>query len=65
MDHSPFEFIRSGTHGRGSSGSMSNPMYKNVCATGVYEPLSGRCKRRAFMKQSGERLNKAKKFWEF
>tara|TARA_Y100001938_G_scaffold138327_1_gene203632 strand:+ start:91 stop:315 length:225 start_codon:yes stop_codon:yes gene_type:complete len=30
----------------GSGGSMNNPMYRNICSEGTYEPMTGRSKRR-------------------
>jgi len=30
----------------GSGGSMNNPMYRNVCAEGTYESMTGRGKKR-------------------
>ena len=46
----------------GSGGSMSNPMYRNICATGRYEPLSGRNKRRllARLRRKSEPINRMK-----
>jgi hypothetical protein len=64
MNHSPFNNIGSASHGRGSGGAMSDPMYRNVCVQGTYEPQSGRSKRRTFSKLKGFSLSKKKLFWD-
>jgi hypothetical protein len=56
-DHTPFECI-STFNGIGSSGCMSNPMYKNVCSLGKLETQSGRNKKR-FLKR--EQLKEERK----
>ena len=44
-DHNPHIGI-SNFNGIGSGGSLNDPMYKNVCCIGHYEPQSGRNKKR-------------------
>ena len=44
-DHTPHESF-SNFQGRGSGGSMNNPMYRKVCSIGCWEPNTGRSKRR-------------------
>lgn len=44
-DHQPFECFTT-FNGIGSGGCMSNPMYKNICSLGTYQPQSGRNKKR-------------------
>lgn len=58
--------IASCAHGAAmSGGSMSNPMYQNTYAIGgVYQPTTGRCKRRIWAKKRGETIGRKKQFWE-
>ena len=57
IDHSAYEDFGN-NDGIGSSGSLNNPMYQNVCAIGTYEPQSGRSHRRYFQR---ERMKEARK----
>ena len=64
-DVSPHPAFSNGSNGTRSDGSMSNPMYRKICAIGTYEPQSGRSKMRSCLKEKyGFRLNKNKKFWD-
>jgi len=64
-DFSPFKSISNGTNGTASGGSMNNPMYREVCAIGTYEPQSGRSKKRNIAKfKYGIKLSKDKMFWD-
>lgn len=44
-DNTPHEGF-SNFQGKGSGGSMKNPMYRKVCSIGCYEPQTGRNKKR-------------------
>lgn len=64
-DVSPYRGITNGKNGFASGGSMNNPMYQNICCTGVYTPRTGRSKKRTILREKyGIKLNKDKNFWD-
>ena len=48
----------------GSGGSLSDPMYKNICCSGTYHPMTGRSKRRHSERKNGISQSKKKKFFQ-
>jgi hypothetical protein len=48
----------------GSSGSMNNSMYRNVCVDGTHSSYSGREKTRFQKMYRGVCISQKKKFWE-
>ena len=54
--------VNNGLHGAyGSGGCMNNPMYRNVCAKGRYEQISGREKRRYWERRRKKEARKEKR----
>ena len=56
--------ITNGGSCAGSTGSMNNAMYQQVCCKGVYTSHSGRSKLRFTQKARGVCLSKKKKFFQ-
>ena len=56
--------ISNGANLGGSGGSLSNPMYQQVCCKGIYSSHSGRSKLRFTQKKRGVCLSKKKQFFQ-
>ena len=61
-DNTPHEGF-SNFQGRGSGGSMNNPMYQKVCSIGCYEPQTGRNKKRYAQRQRLKEARMLSKFY--